>query len=74
MTIFDLTIAYLIAARLIELLLAQSNTRRLLAAGAVEHGKGLYPTIVALHALWIAGLLRSVGSFSALSPANCFRQ
>ena len=57
MTIFDLTIAYLIAARLIELLHAQSNTRRLLAAGAVEHGKDHYPLIVTLHVLWIAGLL-----------------
>lgn len=57
MTIFDLTIAYLIAARLIELLHAQLNTRRLLAAGAVEHGKGHYSLIVTLHILWIAGLL-----------------
>jgi len=51
---FNLTLAYLIAARLIELLLAQSNSRRLRAAGAIEHGKGHYPLIVALHVLWIA--------------------
>ncbi|HWA46459.1 MAG TPA: isoprenylcysteine carboxylmethyltransferase family protein [Hypericibacter adhaerens] len=56
MTPFDLAIAYLVAARGIELILAASNTSRLRAAGAVEHGKGHYPAIVALHALWIAAL------------------
>jgi methyltransferase len=42
--------------RLGELVLARRNTARLLAAGAVEHGLGHYPVIVALHAAWLAGL------------------
>jgi methyltransferase len=39
--------------RLAELMLANSNTRALLAAGAVEHGRGHYPLIVALHGAWL---------------------
>jgi methyltransferase len=56
MMAFPLILAYLVAARLVELLLAHANSRRLLAAGAVEHGRSHYPLIVALHALWIAAL------------------
>ncbi|MFO1121894.1 MAG: isoprenylcysteine carboxylmethyltransferase family protein [Hyphomicrobiales bacterium] len=44
------------AERLAELWWARSNTRRLLQRGAVEHAAGHYPLIVALHALWLAGL------------------
>jgi methyltransferase len=44
------------AQRLGELVLAQRNTRRLLARGAVETGAGHYPFIVALHAAWLIGL------------------
>ena len=42
--------------RLVELQLADRNSRRLLADGAVEHGRGHYPFIVALHMLWLAAL------------------
>lgn len=44
------------AQRIGELVLAQKNTRRLLARGAVETGAGHYPFIVALHAAWLIGL------------------
>lgn len=44
------------AQRIGELILAQKNTRRLLARGAVETGAGHYPFIVALHAAWLIGL------------------
>lgn len=44
------------AQRVGELVLATRNTRRLLARGGVETGRGHYPIIVALHALWLAGL------------------
>lgn len=44
------------AQRLGELVIARRNTRRLLAAGGVEHGAAHYPLIVALHAVWLAGL------------------
>lgn len=49
-------IAFLLAQRGAELILARRNTRRLLARGAVEHGAGHYPLIVALHAAWLAAI------------------
>lgn len=42
--------------RLVELRLADRNSKRLLAQGAVEYGRGHYPFIVALHMLWLAVL------------------
>jgi methyltransferase len=42
--------------RLGELVLAQRNTRDLLARGAVEVAPGHYPLLVALHAAWLTGL------------------
>ena len=48
--------------RLSELPVAQANTRRLLAAGALEVAPGHYPLIVAVHALWLAALwLQALG-------------
>jgi methyltransferase len=44
------------AQRLVELLIANRNTRRLLAQGAVETGAEHYPLIVGLHAAWLIGL------------------
>jgi methyltransferase len=49
-------LAFVTAQRLFELWLANRNTKRLLAAGAVEHGAGHYPLVVALHASWLAVL------------------
>ena len=51
-----LLLALVTAERLAELWWARRNTARLLAQGAVEHAPGHYPLIVALHALWLAGL------------------
>ena len=53
--------AYMVLAvvtlqRLGELLLAERNTRRLLARGAFEVGRGHYPFVVAVHAGWLAAL------------------
>jgi methyltransferase len=53
--------AYLVLAlvtlqRLGELLLAERNTRRLLAMGAHEVGRGHYPFVVAVHAGWLVAL------------------
>lgn len=42
--------------RIGELWLAGRNTAALLAQGGVEHSAGHYPFIVALHAIWLAGL------------------
>jgi methyltransferase len=51
-----LVLALVSLQRLLELLLAGRNTRRLLAAGATEAGAGHYPLIVMMHAAWLAGL------------------
>jgi len=51
-----LVLALVTAQRLIELVLAGRNTRRLLAGGAREFGAGHYPLVVLLHAAWLAGL------------------
>jgi methyltransferase len=53
--------AYMVLAvvtlqRLGELVLAERNTRRLLAKGAHEVGRGHYPFVVAVHAGWLATL------------------
>ncbi len=42
--------------RLSELIIAQRNTRALLARGAIEVGAAHYPLIVLLHAAWLIGL------------------
>jgi len=49
-------LALVTAQRLGELVIANRNTRRLLAAGGVEHGADHYPLIVGLHAAWLGGL------------------
>jgi methyltransferase len=42
--------------RLSELMLARTNTARLLAMGAKEYAPGHYPLIVAVHATWLGTL------------------
>jgi methyltransferase len=42
--------------RLLEMRLAERHSRKLLAEGAVEHGREHYPIIVALHAAWLLAL------------------
>ena len=49
-------LAAVAAQRLGELWLANRNTRRLLAEGAVEVGVGHYPLFVLLHASWLAAI------------------
>lgn len=56
---FDPALALLLfvtVQRLGELLLARRNTQALLARGAYEAGAKHYPYVVALHAVWLAGL------------------
>ena len=52
-----LFLGFVLFQRLGELVLARRNTARLMARGAVEHGAGHYPAIVALHAAWLATLV-----------------
>jgi methyltransferase len=49
-------LAYVTLERLAELVLGRTNTKRLLAKGASEHGAGHYPVIIAVHVLWLATL------------------
>jgi len=48
------------AQRLGELLYAQRNTRRLLAAGAQEIGAGHYPLFILLHGGWLVAIFIAV--------------
>ena len=57
MSLLHAILLLLALARLLELRVAGRNTRRLLAAGAIEAGQGHYPMIVALHLAWFASLL-----------------
>jgi len=50
-------LAFVIAQRLAELVYANANTKKLLAAGAVEHKAAHYGLIVAVHVTWLATLL-----------------
>ena len=66
-------LAIVTAQRIAELWLAARNTRRLLAAGAREFGRGHYPLIVALHASWLAALwLLAPGRTIAPAPLFLF--
>jgi methyltransferase len=49
-------LAFVTLQRLAELVLAQANTRALLARGAYEVAPGHYPAIVAVHVAWLASL------------------
>ncbi|MCS0505089.1 isoprenylcysteine carboxyl methyltransferase family protein [Ancylobacter mangrovi] len=51
-----LILGFVTLQRLGELVLSNRNTARLLARGGHEVGRGHYPFMVALHALWLAGL------------------
>ncbi len=57
MTAHMLVVGYVIVARLAELLLANRNTRGLLAKGGYEVGRRHYPLIVATHIAWILALV-----------------
>jgi methyltransferase len=51
-----LLLVYVTLQRLVELAIAQRNTRKLLALGAYEVGSAHYPAMVALHATWLLTL------------------
>ena len=50
--------------RLAELIIAQSNTRGLMARGAIEIGRGHYPAMVSMHAAWLIALWLCAGGQS----------
>lgn len=50
-------LAFIIAQRLSELVIAKRNTARLLTQGATEHGAAHYPVMVTMHIAWIVALV-----------------
>ncbi len=68
MNLFHLVLAVLIVQRLAELVLANRNTRRLLAEGAEEHGRRHYPLFVLLHGGWIAALVVLTPADATIEP------
>ena len=49
-------LSFVTLQRLVELLLAERNSQRLLAEGAKEHAAGHYAFLVAIHMAWLAAL------------------
>lgn len=56
MSFATIILALVTLQRLGELVLAQHNTKRLIARGAIEIGAAHYPLIVAVHAAWLIAL------------------
>jgi len=50
-------LVYVIVERLLELVLANRNTKKLMARGAREAGAGHYPFMIALHVGWLAAIV-----------------
>lgn len=50
-------LGYVIVQRLVELWIAQRNTTELLASGGQEASPEHYPLLVAMHAMWLIGLV-----------------
>ena len=63
-----LLVGLIVLQRLIELIIARVNTKRLLANGGVEHGANHYPLIVALHTAWLVSLVVFIPSNSFINP------
>lgn len=60
-------VAFLVAQRLVELVISRRNQRSLLAKGGIEYGRGHYPLIVLLHVGWLLALLLLI---PPTSPVN----
>jgi methyltransferase len=56
LTLAELILALVTLQRAGELVVAQRNTRRLMARGAIELAPGHYPLIVAVHTGWLISL------------------
>ncbi|MFT5180207.1 MAG: methyltransferase [Alphaproteobacteria bacterium] len=67
-SVWYVLVALIVLQRLIELMVARINTRKLLAAGGIEHGAGHYPLMVGLHVAWLVSLVIFVPAHTALNP------
>jgi methyltransferase len=68
MSIWYFLVALIVLQRLVELMIARVNTRRLLANGGIEHGANHYPLIVALHTAWLVSLVVFVPAEAVINP------
>lgn len=55
-----LLVGFVAGQRIGELWLAHRNTRRLLAEGGIETGKGHYPLFILLHLAWLGAMIAFV--------------
>ena len=62
--LFTVVISIVILQRLIELLIAKRNEKRLLSQGAYEAGAAHYPVMVAMHIAFFVSLITEVMLFS----------
>lgn len=60
-------ILFVAALRLMELVYANHNTRRLVMRGAVEIGAAHYPVMVVLHSAWLVALFLLVPAGAAIN-------
>ena len=67
-SLWHILVVLIALQRLVELIIARINTRKLLAAGGIEHGAGHYPLMVALHVAWLASLVVFVPADAVLDP------
>ncbi|MBT5107475.1 MAG: hypothetical protein HOM25_02225 [Rhodospirillaceae bacterium] len=68
MTAITLGIIFLvIAQRLLELVLARRNTKRLISRGAREVGAAHYPLVIAVHAGWLIALVSLAPSVTQIN-------
>ena len=61
-------VGLIVLQRLIELVIARINTKRLMAEGGVEHGAAHYPLIVMLHAAWLFSLVLFLPAQAPINP------
>jgi len=59
-SLFSLVLLLVVTARVVELIHANRNARRLFRFGALEIGRGHYPLIVGLHAAWFIAMLATI--------------
>jgi methyltransferase len=64
-----LLLGALLGERLFEVIISHLNARRAFARGAIEYGRGHFPVMVAMHALFIASCaFESLAVARAISP------
>jgi methyltransferase len=66
--LFAIILLLVALARVVELIIANRNTRALMAKGAVEIGRNQYPFIVLFHVAWLAALAIAIPDAAPADP------